>query len=65
MKISNCRSYGAIVIVEGTSVTEVDIYFNLVFFFYSILNSSLIQKLKAKEYALKLSKMFGLMYING
>ena len=64
MKISNCRSYGAIVIVEGTSVTEVDIYFNLVFF-YSILNSSLIQKLKAKEYALKLSKMFGLMYING
>lgn len=44
MKISNCRSYGAIVIVEGTSVTEVDIYFNLVFFFYSILNSSLIQK---------------------
>jgi hypothetical protein len=42
MKISNCRSYGAIVIVEGTSVTEVDIYFDLVF--YSILNSSLIQK---------------------
>jgi hypothetical protein len=30
MKISNCRSYGAIVIVEGTSVTEVNIY--LIFF---------------------------------
>lgn len=41
MKISNCRSYGAIVIVEGTSMSE------------------------AKNYALKLSKLLNLMYING
>lgn len=41
MKISNCRSYGAIVIVEGTSMLE------------------------AKNYALKLSKILNLMYING
>ncbi|RNA15110.1 threo-3-hydroxyaspartate ammonia-lyase-like [Brachionus plicatilis] len=41
MKISNCRSYGAIVIVEGTSMLE------------------------AKNFALKLSKMLNIMYING
>lgn len=41
MKISNCRSYGAIVLVEGTNMSE------------------------AKNFALKLSKLLGLMYING
>ncbi|CAF0704517.1 unnamed protein product [Brachionus calyciflorus] len=41
MKVSNCRSYGAIVLVEGTNMSE------------------------AKNYALKLSKMLNLMYING
>jgi threonine dehydratase len=41
MKISNCRSYGAVVIVEGTNMSE------------------------AKNYALKLSKLLGLFYING
>ncbi|CAF0848659.1 unnamed protein product [Brachionus calyciflorus] len=41
MKVSNCRSYGAIVVIEGTNISE------------------------AKTYALKLSKMLNLMYING
>ena len=41
MKVSNCRSYGAIVLVEGTNMSE------------------------AKSFALKLSKMLNLNYING
>lgn len=41
MKVSNCRSYGSLVLVEGTDMTE------------------------AKKIALKLSKMLGMVYING
>lgn len=41
MKISNCRSYGSLVLVEGIDLTE------------------------SKKIALKLSKLFGMVYING
>jgi hypothetical protein len=34
MKISNCRSYGAVVIVEGQDMAEVD---DLYSFFYSVI----------------------------
>jgi hypothetical protein len=60
MKVSNCRSYGALVVVEGTDMSEA----KRIALKLSILKILLSFKL-VNFYNFKLGKMLGMIYING
>ena len=60
MKVSNCRSYGALVVVEGTDMSEA----KRIALKLSILKMLLSFKL-VNFYNFKLGKMLGMIYING
>ena len=60
MKVSNCRSYGALVVVEGTDMSEA----KRIALKLSILKI-LVSFKSVNFYNFKLGKMLGMIYING